>query len=761
MAAADAVAVVVDATTVVNRKSASEHVIATRQRADAPGKELKRSLSGFFYLKAMLSSQKSLFYLILIMKSSFSRLWLPALSLNFALLGPVAAQETPTAAAVAKIETLAESIRKGDLAAVKTAIEADPKLALANPRGQAPLYSAIQAGKADIVAYLLEKGADPNADMYGNMPLSMAMGGYTENWKPVAEALVAKGAKINGADNEGQTPLLRAISNGGGSAQKDKVAWLIAQGADINARNRQGRSVLETAISSSNAEMVALILDKADVKKVDDNGNTPLFAAVTRGNPEYVRMLLDKGADINVQNVSGDTVLHLTAQNLGPMLKILLDAGAKTNLKNNRGDLPLHIALRRRDENALPNRVFYGGDYNPRSTDAEDGPTPRGTLIAPLTDKSDINAKDQFGLSPLLLAILARDQESRDLILESKPKMDATTQLFDAAAQGNVAVLKTLLTQKPFLVYFRLADGTTPLHTSALWGTLGTAQLLVQKGADINGRDSRGETPLHKSLTRPTGLFARRSKNMTAFLLEKGANFNALDQNDASPLHRAIKSGDAELISALLAKNVNVNARDRTGQTPIFTLMTKTSELRLVRALLEKGANPNLRPPSGAGLLSRAAQTRRKELVQLLLDKGADVNAKDSEGRSALGALLYSGGNDDAAPIAELLLAKGADPTEKVYSESLLYRAISNGSKEILLVLLATKKISLKATGDGRQSPLLQAVNQGRTEIVVMLLEAGADATEKDAQGRTMAQIAATRSKEMGDLFKPKTVPAT
>ncbi len=689
------------------------------------------------------------------MKSSFSRLWWPALSLNFALLIPVAAQDAPVPA---KAETLTEAIRKGELAAVKTAIEADPKQALSSRNGQSPLYLAIQSGKADIVAYLLEKGADSNAEMYGNSPLTMAMGGYTENWKPVAEALLAKGAKINGSDTEGQTPLLRAISSGGGSAQKDKVSWLLSKGADLNARTRQGRSALETALYGSNAELVTLLLDKADVKKADDGGNTPLFTAVRRGNAEYVRMLLDKGAELNAQNANGDTVLHLAAQNPGSLLKVLLDAGARTEVKNQRGDLPLHIALRRRDDGAMNFNPYYGGDgyEGPRPASGDESATPRGTIIAPLTDKSDVNAKDQFGLSPLLLAILARDQESRDIIIERKPKMDSTTQLFDAVAQGDVAQLSAILKQKPFLVYFRLADGTTPLHVSALWGTLGAAQVLTQKGADVNARDARGETPLHETLTRPMGLFARRAKNMMAFLLEKGANAGALDFNDSAPLHRAARSGDADLFNALLAKNVNPNARDRSGQTPLFALMTKNSDLKLVQALLDKGASVNVRPQGGGSLLSSAVMTRRKELVQLLLDIGADVSAKDSQGRTALATLLYSGGGNDAAPIAALLLAKGADPNDRIYSESLLYRAISNDAKEIVKLLLDTKKINLAGNPE-RQSPLFQAVNYGRTEIVGMLLDAGADPNEKDAQGRSILKAATARgSKEMGDLLRAK-----
>jgi ankyrin repeat protein len=559
-----------------------------------------------------------------------------------------------------------------------------------------------------------------------------------------------KGAKINGVDNEGTTPLQRVV-NYGGNKQKEKVTWLLANGADINIRNRYGRSALDMVLSGQSVDVMPLLMEKTDVKKADENGNTPLFTAVTYTKPEAVRLLLAKGADVNARNAAGETVLHLAAQLPGPLLKTLLDAGAKTDIKSNRGDLPLHIALRRRDENTvLPN----GQVIEARPASQEN--MQQGTLLAPLIEKSDINSRDQYGVSPLMLATLARDLEERDSIMARAPKMDATTQLFDAVAQGNLAVVKSLLAQKPFLVYFRLPDGSTPLHVSALWGTLGVGQFLVQKGADVNARDSRGQTPLHNALWRPTDIFSRRAKNMVAFLIEKGANADALDKDDSSPLHRAVKVGDADLIGQLLDKKVNVDARDKSGQSPLFALMSKNSDLKLVRTLIDRGAQVNLRPQNGSSLLARAAQTSRKELVQLLLDKGADVNSRDAENRTPLASLIYSGaGSKEAAEVAALLLAKGADPNEKIWSEPLLNRIIGSDSTEMLAVFLTSKNVNLKPSSD-RQSPLMQSINYSRLKMVGMLLDAGADPNEVNEQGRTAAQIAAERSKEMGDLFKAK-----
>jgi ankyrin repeat protein len=642
-----------------------------------------------------------------------------------------------------RIETMNSLVREGNLTALKTALEADPKI-VAHWRSQSLLYNALQSGKTDIVKFLLEKKLDPNGEIWGNYPLSMAIQFWDEQWKPMSELLIENGANINLTDGEGMTPLHRALRNGGNS-QKDKVNWLLSKGADINLRNRYGQNALETALSNSSAPLIPLLLEKTDVKKGDENGNTPLFSAVKLRSLEAVKLILEKGADVNARNLLGETALHLAADIRGPFLGPLLEAGARTDIKSNRGDLPLHIALRRRDDDQLT-----------------PGAPERSVLIAPLLEKSDINAKDQFGVSPLLLAILARDLETRDLIAARSPKMDSTTQLFDAVSQGNLAVVKTLLAQKPFLVYFRLPDGSTPLHVAAAWGTLGAAQLLVQKGADVNARDSRGETPLMEALWRPTGLYARRAKNMVAFLIEKGANPGALDVDDSSPLHRAVKTGDAEFVGQLLTKNVNVNERDKLGRTPIFALMTPTVDINLVRTLLDKGASVDVRPSedSGASLLARAVMTSRLDLVQLLIDRGADVNAKDAENRTPLTMMLSSGNQGaDAVAVAELLLAKGANPNEKVWGDTLISRIISSDAMEMLRVILASKRVNLKAVGD-RESPLFQSINYNRNQMIPMLLEAGADPTEVNEQGKTVAEVAAQRSKELGDLFKPKTAPA-
>jgi ankyrin repeat protein len=97
----------------------------------------------------------------------------------------------------------------GDLAAVKTAIDADHGVLRATEWDNATLlHDAVQHNHPELTQLLLEDGADPNAvTKDGLTPLHMAaMNGDIQ----IAQMLLSHGAKINARDAKGWTPLDRA-----------------------------------------------------------------------------------------------------------------------------------------------------------------------------------------------------------------------------------------------------------------------------------------------------------------------------------------------------------------------------------------------------------------------------------------------------------------------------------------------------------------------------------------------------------------------
>ena len=105
---------------------------------------------------------------------------------------------------------------------------------------------------------------------------------------------------------------------------------------------------------------------------------------------------------------------------------------------------------------------------------------------------------------------------------------------------------------------------------------------------------------------------------------------------NSAQVFEAIERGDTANVEALLAKGVDVNAKDKIGWTPLHRA-AYGGKKDLVELLLAKGAEVNAKGGDvndkvgngGIAPLHLAVLIKRKDVVELLLAKGAEVNAKD------------------------------------------------------------------------------------------------------------------------------------
>jgi ankyrin repeat protein len=171
---------------------------------------------------------------------------------------------------------------------------------------------------------------------------------------------------------------------------------------------------------------------------------------------------------------------------------------------------------------------------------------------------SAASARGADGVSAVRHALYHRRAEVAKALLASRPTLD----VFDAAATGDEARLRELITADPALVAAFAGDGFTPLHLAAFIGHLGAARLLVQHGADVAApaRNASKVQPLHSAV-------AAQHPGIAALLLQHKAPRDPRQAGGYTPLHAAAKSGDLETLGLLLDHGADPDAQTDDGQT--------------------------------------------------------------------------------------------------------------------------------------------------------------------------------------------------
>lgn len=245
------------------------------------------------------------------------------------LTGISHADEQPQlSAADQALLTAAES---SDLQGVQDALENGAIVDAVDIAGITPLMMASAYGNIDIVALLVSKGANVNANVNAvdNYGVTALMFASNHGHKDIVELLITKGANVNAVSEEG-TALMFA-SNGG---DKDIVELLISKGANVNAVTIGGFTALMRASMNGQKDIGELLISKgANVNAVAKDGTTALMRASMNGNKDVIELLLNNGANPSLKNNDRQTALDIAKQwaklhpqNYNPIIELLENA---------------------------------------------------------------------------------------------------------------------------------------------------------------------------------------------------------------------------------------------------------------------------------------------------------------------------------------------------------------------------------------------------------------------------------------------------
>ncbi len=170
---------------------------------------------------------------------------------------------------------------------------------------------------------------------------------------------------------------------------------------------------------------------------------------------------------------------------------------------------------------------------------------------------------------------------------------------FLAAELGLEAELRRLLKQNPAFPTERNAAGSTALHGACYWGSVETARMLLDHGADARAVTADSFLQIHPlgcAVASPDVPNPSQDESVVLslvdLLLDRGADVNARRRDGMTALHSAAYRGHLRVIRRLVERGADrtLEAHDagpHAGQTPADTAAARgeTAAVALLRSL--------------------------------------------------------------------------------------------------------------------------------------------------------------------------------
>lgn len=314
-------------------------------------------------------------------------------------------------------------------------------------------------------------------------------------------------------------------------------------------------------------------------------------------------------------------------------------------------------------------------------------------------------------------------------------------QFVAAAKNDETNFLNKLLQGKSIQIDTLDVDGHTALFYMAAKGNAEAAKILISHGANVHLKGPQAKkTPLEKALKSGNEeinsiMLAKASdqienKNRLLIFAAQGGDVKSLrilledwklpvnfcDEKGLTPLHYAARHQKLDCVELLIKHGADIQATCK-ERTPLFEAV-ESEDLLITKALIDAGATAN--PVEGQlSVIHEAASCGNLALMQLLEQAGAKLNALDSYGCNP----LHIACENENEELIDFLIEKNNDVNQRnCDGDTPLHFACAEDNPKIVEKLIEAGA-DINAENDLHETPLLAALfNRSYRNLKTLLI---------------------------------------
>lgn len=418
-------------------------------------------------------------------------------------------------------------------------------------------------------------------------------------------------------------------------------------------------------------------------------------------------------------------------------------------------------------------------------------------------------SRDFWKSNPTIKTIETKIKEGNNIAKTNSNNFDAV--VYAILANVPIATLKHIQAKKGNDVNKLTHDGRTYIFWAAYKGNVEFMQYLLSKGAKTDITDDKGNTILNfaassgQQNTKVYDLCLANGANLKTDVTPKGANalllaapfdkefklinyftskgidINSVDTDGNGVFNYVAKTGNIELLNALLAKGVKGNdnafmfaaqgTRGHTNtlafykyletlglqaknasikkETPLHSVAARNKDLELIQFFINKGISVNAKDENGNTPFLNAARNNNLEVIKLLINKVENINYTNTKGESALALAVQH----NTPEVVKFLIENKADvailDASKNNLTPYLIKSFSAKKEDVFkqkLDILTSKGLDVTKTQHNGNTLYHIALSNNSNAILKLIKQFNIDVNAKNKEGNTALHIAALQA---------------